>query len=105
MIKHLYFTNHETFYVAAAVFLIGFISFIESTNFLSVLVSIEVMMLGSNFSLISSSIISGDTLGQVYALCILSITAAETAIGLGVLILLYRTRGGISFNQAGVLGW
>jgi NADH-quinone oxidoreductase subunit K len=97
--------NHELIYIAAAVFLTGFVAFIESTNFLSVLVSVEIMMLGSNFYLIASSITAGDVLGQVYALCILSATAAETAIGLGILILLYRTRSNIGFNQAGVLGW
>ena len=104
MFNHLVSANHETIYVATAVFIAGFISFIESTSFLSVLVSVEVMMLGSNFALIASSIMSGDVIGQVYALCILSATAAETAVGLGILILLYRTRSSISFNQAGVTG-
>jgi NADH-quinone oxidoreductase subunit K len=106
MINHLNISlNHELVYIAIAVFLTGFVAFIESTNFLSVLISVEIMMLGANFYLIASSVTAGDVIGQVYALCILSATAAETAIGLGILILLYRTRSNISFNQSGVLGW
>ena len=45
----------------------------------------------------------GDYRGQVYALCFLAITAAETAIGLGILILLYRTKGEIVFDEFSTL--
>jgi NADH-quinone oxidoreductase subunit K len=93
---------HECIYIAIAVFLTGFISFIESNSFLKALISIEVMMLGCNFHLITTSIIYGDPIGQVYALCMLAITAAETAVGLGLLILMYRTKGQIRLDQFGI---
>jgi len=83
--------------------MIGLIGFLESREFLSVLINTEIMMLGINFHLITSSLIWGDYYGQVYALCFLAITAAETAIGLGILILLYRTKGKIDFEEAATL--
>jgi len=61
------------------------------------------MMLGINFHLITSAILWGDYSGQVYALCFLAITAAETAVGLGILILLYRTKGKITFDEFATL--
>ena len=57
------------------------------------------MMLGINFYLITSSLINGTFEGQLYALCFLAVTAAETAVGLGLLILLYRSKGQIVFTD------
>jgi len=85
--------------LALCIFLIGFIGFIESRNFLTLLVNTEIIMLGINFYLITLSLIYGSYEGQVYALSYLAITAAETAIGLGLLILLYRSKGQITFVE------
>jgi NADH-quinone oxidoreductase subunit K len=57
-------------------------------------------MLGVNFYLITASMAWGDYWGQIYAICILALTASETAIGLGILILLYRTRGSVRFYSS-----
>lgn len=95
--------SHELLPLATAIFLFGLIGFIESHEFLSILINTEIMMLGINFHLITSAIIWGDYYGQVYALCFLAITAAETAVGLGILILLYRTKGAISFDERSTL--
>ena len=95
--------GHELLPLATAIFLFGLFGFIESREFLSILINTEIMMLGINFHLITSAIIWGDYYGQVYALCFLAITAAETAVGLGILILLYRTKGKISFDEYSTL--
>jgi NADH-quinone oxidoreductase subunit K len=60
-------------------------------------------MLGVNFYLITTSIFYGSYEGQVYALCFLAVTAAETAIGLGLLVLLYRSKGQITFTELSTL--
>jgi len=60
-------------------------------------------MLAINFHIVSSSLLYGNYLGQVYALCILAITAAETTIGLSILVLLYRIKGDITFNDQSTL--
>jgi len=96
-------TSHELIPLAVAIFLVGLIGFLESREFLSLLINTEIMMLGVNFHLITSSILWGDYYGQAYALCFLAVTAAETAVGLGILILLYRTKGKISFDEFSTL--
>jgi len=95
--------SHELIPLTICIFLVGFIGFLESREFLSILINTEIMMLGINFNIITNSILWNDYYGQVYALCFLAITAAETAIGLGILILLYRTKGKISFDEFSTL--
>lgn len=101
-IENLTYT-YELFPLAACIFLVGFVGFIESRDFLTLLVNTELMMLGINFYLITTSIIYGSYEGQIYALCFLAVTAAETAIGLGLLILLYRSKGQITFTELSTL--
>jgi NADH-quinone oxidoreductase subunit K len=95
--------NHELAPVALGLCFVGIVSFISSRNFLHVLINTEIVMLGINFYLITASMHFGDYWGQVYAICILALTAAETAIGLGLLILLYRTRGTIRFHSKNII--
>jgi NADH-quinone oxidoreductase subunit K len=95
--------NHELIPLTVAVFLTGFIGFLESRDFINVLVNTEVMMLGINFHLIINSMLWNDYYGQVYALCFLAVTAAETAIGIGILILSYRAKGKITFDEFSTL--
>jgi NADH-quinone oxidoreductase subunit K len=99
---NLYF-GHELLPLCIAVFLVGLAGFIESREFISILVNTEIMMLAINFHLLTSSILFGDYYGQAYALAFLAITAAETAVGLGILILLYRTKGRITFDEFSTL--
>lgn len=94
---------YELFPLALCIFLIGLVGFIESRDFLTLLVNTELILLGMNFYLITTSIIYGSYEGQIYALCFLAVTAAETAIGLGLLILLYRSKGQITFKEFSTL--
>jgi len=100
---HTFSFNHELYVLASAIFFIGLVSFLESQEFLSILVNTEIMMLGANFHLTTSAVLWGDYVGQAYALCFLAITAAETALGLGILILIYRTKGRITFDEFATL--
>ena len=92
-----YLFNRELASVALGIIAVATISFIISKDFLSILINTEIVMLGLNFYLITASMGWSDYWGQVYAICILALTASETAIGLGLLILLYRTRGSVRF--------
>jgi len=94
---------YDLFPLAICIFLIGFVGFIESRDFLTLLVNTELMMLGINFYLITVALMFGSYEGQVYALCFLAVTAAETAIGLGLLILFYRSKGQITFTELSTL--
>lgn len=95
--------GHELLPLATAIFLAGLAAFIESDNFIGLLVNTEICMLGINFHIITSSLLWGDLAGQVYALSFLAATAAETAVGLGFVILLYRTKGNMRFEESSSL--
>lgn len=97
------YTNHELFFLSICLLLFGFIGFLESREFLSLLISTELIMLGLNFNILTSALMLGSIDGQAYVICILATTAAETAIGLGILILLYRSKGSISFSDVTTL--
>lgn len=102
IILHLVY-GYELLPLAVCIFLVGVAGFLESQNFLVLLVNIEVIILGINFFLITQALVIGDYTGHVYALCFLAVTASETAIGLGILILLYRTKGQITFTEVSTL--
>lgn len=62
------------------------------------LLCIELIFLAINYNFIVFSVFLDDLLGQYYALCVLTVAAAESAIGLAILVIFYRIRGGISLD-------
>lgn len=80
-----------------SVFFIGFIGVcVLRRNIIIVLMSIELMLFGTNILFIYFSVFFDDLLGQLFALFILTVAAAESAIGLAILVIYYRLRGSIS---------
>ncbi len=72
-------------------------------NILVILMCIELVLLSVNLNFIIFSVYLDDLYGQVFSLFILTIAAAESAIGLAILIIYYRIRGNISINQIATL--
>lgn len=72
--------------------------FLVKKNILIILMSIELMLLSINLSFIIYSILLDDLTGQIFALFILTVAAAESAIGLAILVVYYRIHGIISIN-------
>jgi NADH-quinone oxidoreductase subunit K len=72
-------------------------------NILVVLMCIELILLSVNLNFVVFSVYLDDFLGQIFSLFILTIAAAESAIGLGILILYYRMRGNISISEVATL--
>lgn len=68
-------------------------------NFLVILMSIEIMLLAVNLNFIFFSIYLDDLIGQIFALYILTVAAAESAIGLAILVVYYRLRGIIAVDN------
>jgi NADH-quinone oxidoreductase subunit K len=68
-------------------------------HFLIVIICIEVMLLSVNMCFLIFSLQLDDVLGQLFALFVLTVAAAESSIGLAIIILYYRNRGNISFNN------
>jgi len=72
--------------------------FLSRKHLIIVLISLELMLLSININFVVYSILLDDILGQIYAIMLLAIAAAETAIGLAILVIYYRLRGGISID-------
>lgn len=80
-------------------FLIGIWGiFLVRKNIIIILMSIELMLLSINLNFIIFSIILDDIAGQIFALFVLTVAAAESAIGLAILVVYYRIKGIISIN-------
>ena len=81
-------------------FLIGILGFVlNRKNIILMLISIEIMLLAVTFLILVSSLNFDDILGQTYALFIISVAGAESAIGLGILVAFYRLRGSIAIEN------
>jgi len=86
-------------FVAMILFLIGLSGiFLNRKNIIILLMSIELMLLAINFNFIIFSIFLDDILGQLFALLVLTVAAAESAIGLAILVIYYRIRGTIAIE-------
>src|SRR4249919_3225142 len=86
--------------VAAVLFTLGTLGiFINRKNVIIILMSIELILLAVNINLVAFSTHLGDLVGQVYALFVLTVAAAETAIGLAILVAFYRNRGSIAVED------
>ena len=80
-------------------FLIGVLGFVfNRKNIILMLISIEIMLLSITFLILVSSLSFDDILGQTYAIYIIAIAGAESAIGLAILVAFYRLRGSIAIE-------
>ena len=80
-------------------FLIGILGFVlNRRNIILMLISIEIMLLAITFLILLGSLSFDDILGQTYAVYIISIAGAESAIGLGILVAFYRLRGSVAIE-------
>tara|TARA_B100001179_G_C18463308_1_gene348117 strand:+ start:462 stop:803 length:342 start_codon:yes stop_codon:yes gene_type:complete len=82
--------------LAAIIFVIGVIGiFLNRKNVIIILMSIELILLAVNINLVSFSVFEQDLTGQVFAMFILTVAAAEAAIGLAIIVVYYRNKGSI----------
>ena len=86
--------------VGAILFTLGILGiFLNRKNVIVILMSIELILLAVNINLVSFSAFLGDIVGQIYALIVLTVAAAEAAIGLAILVVFYRNRGSIAVED------
>ena len=82
--------------LAATIFTIGVVGiFLNRKNIIVILMSIELILLAVNINLVSFSIYMNDLVGQIFTLFILTVAAAEAAIGLAIIVIYYRNSGTI----------
>jgi len=90
--------------VAAILFTIGVLGiFLNRKNVIIILMSIELILLAVNINFVAFSAQLNDLAGQVFALLILTVAAAEAAIGLAILVIFYRNRGTIAVEDVNQL--
>ena len=90
--------------VAAILFTIGIFGiFINRKNVIVILMSVELILLAVNINLVAFSAFLGDLVGQVFALLVLTVAAAEAAIGLAILVVYFRNRGSIAVEDINLM--
>ena len=90
--------------VAAILFTIGVVGiFLNRKNIIIILMSIELILLSVNINFVAFSSYLSDLVGQVFALFVLTVAAAEAAIGLAILVVYFRNRGTIAVEDVNVM--
>ena len=90
--------------VAAMLFTLGvFGIFLNRKNVIVILMSIELILLAVNINMVAFSTHLNDIVGQVFALLILTVAAAEAAIGLAILVVFFRNRGSIAVEDVNMM--
>ena len=86
--------------LAAIIFTIGIIGiFLNRKNVIIILMSIELILLAVNINLVSFSLYLQNLVGQVFTMFILTVAAAEAAVGLAIIVIYYKNRGSINVEQ------
>lgn len=93
--------------IGAAIFCIGLYGFLSSQNVVRVLMSLELFLnaVNLNFASFSTFMDSQELKGQVFALFVITIAAAESAIALAILLSIYRNKQSIALDQFNLLKW
>ena len=90
--------------VAAILFTLGIFGiFLNRKNVIVILMSIELILLAVNINLVAFSSHLGDIVGQIYALIVLTVAAAEAAIGLAILVVFYRNKRSIAVEDINLM--
>ncbi|WP_135078022.1 NADH-quinone oxidoreductase subunit NuoK [Terasakiella sp. SH-1] len=86
--------------LGAILFTLGILGiFLNKKNMIVILMSIELILLAVNINLVSFSAFLGDLMGQVFSIFVLTVAAAEAAIGLAILVIFFRNRGSIAVED------
>ena len=90
--------------IAAMLFTLGIFGiFLNRKNVIIILMSVELMLLAVNINLVAFSTHLGNRVGQVFALFVLTVAAAEAAIGLAILVVYFRNRGTIAVEDINLM--
>ena len=90
--------------VSSILFVLGVLGiFLNRKNVIVILMAIELILLAVNINLVAFSAFLGDLTGQVMAMFVLTVAAAEAAIGLAILVIFFRRRGSIAVDDADMM--
>jgi NADH-quinone oxidoreductase subunit K len=91
--------------LSAAVFCIGLFGILTRENALIFLMSVELMLNAANINLVAFSAQYGNLTGQVFSLFTMGLAAAEVAIGIGIILVLYRNFADVNVTEAATMRW
>ena len=101
--SHLLFGNISVFHylmLSTTLFVLGVYGVAANRkNIIAILMSVELMLLSVNINLVAFSVYLGDLVGQVFSVFVLTVAAAEAAIGLAILVVYSRNRGSIALDD------
>ena len=90
--------------LAAVLFTFGILGiFLNRKNVIVILMCVELMLLAVNINLVAFSVYQGNVVGQVFAMLVLTVAAAEAAIGLAILVVYFRNRGSIAVEDINMM--
>ena len=90
--------------VASVLFSLGIMGiFLNRKNVIVILMCVELMLLAVNINLVAFSVFQGNIVGQVFAMLVLTVAAAEAAIGLAILVVYFRNRGSIAVEDINLM--
>jgi len=97
----------ETLYLAfgAALFVLGVLGVVLRRNIIVILMSIELMLNGVNVTFVTFSFFLKDLVGQIFALFVITVAACEAAVGLAILIALFRLKPTVQLDEFNLLKW
>ena len=95
---------HHYLNLAAVLFTLGIFGiFLNRKNVIVILMAIELMLLAVNINLVAFSAFNADLVGQIFAMIVLTVAAAEAAIGLAIVVVYFRNRGTIDVAEIDLL--
>jgi len=98
-------TPTHYFALSAALFMIGVVGVLTRRNVIIILMSIELMLNAVNINLIAFSHQIQNVVGQVFAVFVICVAAAEAAVGLGVILAFYRNKESVNIDDMNLLRW
>jgi NADH-quinone oxidoreductase subunit K len=91
--------------LAAGLFCVGLFGVLTRRDALYFLMSVELMMNAANVNFVAFALYYGDLTGQVFALFVIALAAAEVAVGIGIILVLYRNFGDIDVTVPAEMRW
>jgi NADH-quinone oxidoreductase subunit K len=91
--------------LSAVMFIIGVFGVVARRNAIIVFMSIELMLNSVNLSLVTFSAVLGDVTGQIFVFFVMTVAAAEAAVGLAIVIALFRRKQTLNLDEINILKW
>lgn len=92
-------------FLSAMIFVLGVIGVVTRRNAIIVFMSIELMLNSVNLTLVAFSAVMGDATGQMLVFLVMTVAAAEAAVGLAIIIALFRNKQTVNIDEINILKW